>query len=205
MKGALMSQAKKIAVLGWGSLIWDPRNLAIRSEWFKDGPLLPIEFARKSKRGRVTLVITPEEDRARVRTLWALSTEPSLDGAIKSLQEREETCEDRIARWCGNAEKQRACQKEWVCQKEIEEWANRLGLNAVIWTALPPKWDETDAKNETVPNEDDVVEHLRRLRKTDHAGWNQAEQYVCRTPKQIDTPYRRRLEREFGWLPKGEA
>jgi len=45
----------KIIVLGWGSLIWDPRELKIKnSEWQKDGPNLPIEFARISQDGRLT-------------------------------------------------------------------------------------------------------------------------------------------------------
>ena len=34
-----------IAVVGWGSLIWDPRQLPVRSSWQPDGPELPVEFA----------------------------------------------------------------------------------------------------------------------------------------------------------------
>ena len=45
----------KIAVLGWGSLIWDPKELDANNEWNNDGPFLPIEFARISNNGRLTL------------------------------------------------------------------------------------------------------------------------------------------------------
>ena len=38
----------KIACLGWGSVIWDPRALPIQREWFKDGPFAPVEFTRQS-------------------------------------------------------------------------------------------------------------------------------------------------------------
>lgn len=48
----------KIAVLGWGSLIWDQGNLQINDDrWHTAGPLLPIEFARISGGSRLTLVI----------------------------------------------------------------------------------------------------------------------------------------------------
>jgi hypothetical protein len=46
-----------IACIGWGSLIWDMRNLNVDGNWHADGPLLPIEFARQSRDGRITLVI----------------------------------------------------------------------------------------------------------------------------------------------------
>ena len=38
----------KIAILAWGSLIWQPKELAYNKTfgWQKDGPILPIEFAR---------------------------------------------------------------------------------------------------------------------------------------------------------------
>jgi hypothetical protein len=47
----------KCAVLGWGSLIWNRAELEIAAEFAPNGPLLPIEFCRVSKDGRLTLAI----------------------------------------------------------------------------------------------------------------------------------------------------
>jgi hypothetical protein len=187
----------KIACLGWGSLIWDPRSLPIRRPWFTDGPLLPIEFARESKDKRITLVIVPNNlaEVACVRALWALMVATDLGVARAELAKREGTDVKNISCW-----------PDEVLPKEVgevvEAWAKEKALDGVVWTALSPKFNNEDCR---MPGVDEVLKHLGKLSHSDYAAWNCAQEYVRKAPRQIDTEWRRRMECEFGWTPISEV
>jgi hypothetical protein len=82
-------ETAKIAVIGFGSLIWSQGELLLSSEWQRDGPSLPIEFARVSQDGRLTLVIVPGF--LPQKTLWALSGCKTMTDAKENLRKREGT------------------------------------------------------------------------------------------------------------------
>lgn len=182
-----------IACLGWGSLVWDPRDLPVQRKWFEDGPLLPIEFARQSSDGRLTLVIVPANKGVMVRSLWTLFTVHTVHDAREALRKRE-----------GVPERYRGLITVWPCGDQIasdpssiSDWMKELKIDAVVWTGLLPLF----RKKVQVPTEDEAVAYLRQLRNGNR---QRAEQYIRMTPRQIDTPYRRRFELEFGWTPLGE-
>ena len=81
---------KKIAVLAWGSLTWDKRDLRIADQFEPTGPRLPIEFCRVSGGKRLTLVID-EINGAECITYQARSSFDSLEAAIENLGDREGT------------------------------------------------------------------------------------------------------------------
>ena len=176
-----------IACLGWGSLIWDPRNLPIRRYWFDDGPLIPLEFARQSEDGRITLVISPA---ARpVRSLWTLMDSDSLVEARKQLQRREGTKKpEYIGDWSRG---------QWSPTEipRLSEWALARNVDSVVWTALRPRFNGDDNQP---PNVEDVLRYLQALTGTAR---DAAEKYIRRAPRQIDTAYRRRIEAELHWSP----
>jgi hypothetical protein len=86
----------RIAILGWGSLIAEPRGLPVTGEWQEDGPMLWIEFSRISKRGAragcLTLVIDERSDEE-IRSLYIVSARTDLLQAIADLQARKERCQ----------------------------------------------------------------------------------------------------------------
>jgi hypothetical protein len=90
-----------IACIGWGSLIWDKRDLDVDGEWRTDGPLLPVEFARQSNDGRITLVVV--QGVQPVPTLWSAFNTRDLAKARESLRQRERIPRSRagdlIAHW----------------------------------------------------------------------------------------------------------
>lgn len=177
-----------IACLGWGSLIWNPEALPIRREWFGDGPFVRAEFLRKSKNGRVTLVL--HESAPPVRSLWAVMDTADLATAKAELAAREGIKNNAVAdigTWSKG-------QGEPSLVLSLATWAAARGVESVIWTALPPKFDD-EREPRTA---EQVVNYLSKLEGRVR---DDAERYVRYAPPQIDTPYRRRIEAALGWTP----
>ncbi|HUV04769.1 MAG TPA: hypothetical protein VMX94_06645 [Armatimonadota bacterium] len=188
----------KIAVIAWGSLIWCPGSLQIGSWWHKDGPELPIEFARISDDGRLTLVIYPEylnpDTKHLVTTYWAMSSLNRLQDAIDNLKIREGNpqCPVHYADRGGNFD----CPDPHIRQI-IEDWLKAHNkLDAAIWTGLKSNWDR---KSTSPIGGAEVVQYLRLLKYICSSACERAEEYIRNTPDQIRTPYRQEIETQLGW------
>lgn len=174
----------KIAIIGWGSLIWSSElnNQEFKDKkWNPDGPQLPIEFTRKSNDGRLTLVVTPGA--ALVQTLWA-EFKGTLDEIIGKLQTREKTTHQSIG--CID----RRCPRRDAIRKTLATWLEaHKTLDAVVWTDLPPKHFEK--KKRGVITEDEAVEYLKALKERDSEAFRRAKEYICNSP--VNTPFRKRF------------
>jgi len=177
-----------IGCLGWGSLIWNPEQLPLRGQWFQDGPLLPIEFARQSKSGALTLVLVPGYASI-VRSHWAVLEVASAADAREALRKQEEVLEKNldkhIGMWAVGGAAPETC-------PSLPEWAKAHGLDAVVWTTLAPKIGSA----ERTPSVEEALHYLRGL---GYAAGQQAERYIRLAPRQVDTPYRREFAVQLGW------
>jgi len=182
----------KIAILGWGSLIKEPRGLPIEGEWQPDGPKLWIEFSRISqlgvRAGCLTLVID-EQRGSEVTTLHVLSKRNDLVLAIADLQEREGTSQNNVG-FCNIAAGRfasDAVKRHPKCCERIRAWAGQKGLDAVIWTALPPRFKDAIGIPFT-PGA--ALEYLNGLTGSTK---DSALQYIHDAPPQTMTAFRRLL------------
>ena len=175
-----------IICLGWGSLVWDPEPLAISGEWKKDGPSVPIEYLRQSQNGRLTLVI--ETSAPKLMVLWAKMQTNDIAVAKENLRQREgKTKSKYIGVWTkGNESPENI--------PNLANWAKQISASAVIWTALPSKFDDEDYRKPTIEEAISYLEQLEAHKKS------LAEEYVRKTPRQISTIYRTNFEEHFGWV-----
>ena len=174
----------KIACLGWGSLIWKPQHLPVAGEWHTDGPMLPIEFARVSDGGELATVICVNA--APIQVLWAWLDIEDVTVACDALRKREGIDDDRV-------DGVGLLIIDETPEGELAEWAQEHGIEAVGWTALPPKSAEMEGRAPT------VTEAIAYLDSLTGETREHAQDYIKSVPEQIDTVYRRAIVETLGW------
>lgn len=170
-----------------GSLIWNPGSLPIGRSWMADGPYLPIELARQSRDGRVTLVLV--RNAQRVPALWTSANASSIDHAAEALRQREGT----VRKYIGVCDRNAITSTDEI-RRAIAEWISAKDLDAAVFTELPPKWgDELRS-----PTEKELIAYLETLSGDART---KAEEYVRRAPQQVQTPFRKVVASRLGWTP----
>ena len=145
---------------------------------------MPIEFSRIGDGGELATAICMNAPLLQV--WWALLDTESLPLAIASLREREQIPaerEDGVGMLVLNSKPKGA----------LAEWAAEKALDAVIWTALPPRFAGTEGR---IPCAEDALHYLSSLtgEKRQHA-----REYMQQVPAGFATPYRDVIREQLGW------
>jgi hypothetical protein len=188
----------KSAILAWGSLVWDPRELQTAATFVADGPLLPIEFCRISADGRLTLAID-ETFGALCKTYSAPSALEDLEEAIDNLRMRE----GMLDAWAvGFVEPGSGGQSEAAVERHpqavatIAAWAESNAYDAAIWTALKSNFDEWGKGGEPF-SVTAAIQYLETLEREDADTFARALTYIRNAPPEVETPVREEVSKRW--------
>ena len=189
----------RIAILGWGSLLWQEGTENAREfnehhhEWNPEddaGPSLKLEFSRisESRSGALTLVLDYKHGEP-CQVAYALSKRNRSEDAICDLRCREGTVLRKIGCYFVND----AAKTRWVdahpdARDAIANWARERGIPGVVWTGLESNFRKHTGKEFSV---DAARRHVQNLGAT---GQTKAAEYVLQAPDFVDTPLRRGLQ-----------
>lgn len=178
----------KIACLAWGSLLWKTEQLVTVSAWRPDGPRLPVEFARVSDKGELSTALC--EGAALQSTWWALLAAESLAEAREQLRQRE-SVDPRHPEWIGSLPADERQVSPFA--DPIGSWMRTQVLDAVVWTALPPRIFDQDGR---CPTPREAVEYLQGLQGSVRT---HAKHYVRQVPASLSSDNRRAIDAALGW------
>ena len=183
-----------IAIIGWGSLIWDLEILEsqVDPRWQRGkGPVLPLEFSRVSpKRKKALALIVDPDHGTECATSLVVSKRRSLEDAIQDLAARERAPLDRIGhaslagRWQSTVSNLEA---------HLEDWLRKSGFAAAVWTDLPGNFQDETGTPFTIPA---AIEYLHSL---EDASLLEAKRYIELAPEETMTALRKALHREDWW------
>ena len=180
----------QIAIIGYGSLIWDLENLApfVTGKWQLGlGPAMPVEFSRVSPKRQQALVLVIDESLDhQCKTSFIASTRNDLAQAVVDLAARER-CDTDMIGFVGGAG------KSYRPLESARMWLNSSAFDAVIWTTLPGNFSDEVKQPFTHQNGRDYLKTLSG------AALKEAWRYIEFAPEITDTPFRRYLRNDAFW------
>jgi hypothetical protein len=185
--------AGPIAILGWGSLLWDLDDLAPRVEgpWaLRAGPRLPMEFSRISPKRRMGLTLALDPDMGVPCATHAIRSRRSLLAEARAdLAARERAPLGRIGWASADGGESRLP----AVAHAVADWCAAGGWAGAVWTDLEPNFAEHAGRAFSV---EAGVAYLRSL-----AGESlgEAHRYIRNAPSTVRTPLRRALARDAWW------
>lgn len=184
----------KIAVIGWGSLLWDLDDLEphVEGEWqVAEGPLLPLEFVRVSAKRKMALAVVIDYDHGvPCASSHIQSRRGDVMETVVDLARRERAPEDQIGyldRSSGAARSRHSSVHEGM-----SDWLERSGYDAAVWTDLARNYEEMVGHDYSLHA---AIDYLKGLPE---ASLIEAHRYIESAPANVETPLRAAL-RDLDW------
>ena len=185
---------RQIAIIGWGSLIWDLENLVphVHGSWqMRKGPELPLEFSRVSpKRKKALAVCVDPMDGVPCFTCVITSKRTTVAEAQTDLARRERAPQGFIGTF--DAESGQSHGRPQIAFK-IAQWCQVNGWAGAVWTDLHPTFTATTGLMFSTEAGRDY------LRSLDGEGLDEAVRYIERAPATTNTRLRRHLRDDSWW------
>lgn len=184
----------QIAIIGWGSLLWDLEVLEphVHPTWKRAaGPSLPLEFSRVSpKRLKALALIIDPAHGTECATSLVLSRKGTLEAAASDLAERERAPLERI----GYASQR----GEWQStipgvEENVGEWLISSGYDGAVWTDLPANFHEETGERFSIGR---AIDYLKTLQGT---ALLEAKRYIELAPEESMTSLRVALQDDDWW------
>ena len=185
----------KIAVIGFGSLLWDLDDLApkVSGEWkMYEGPILPLEFSLVSRKRHYALALVIDYgDGAPCPTCVIDSVRSEIGAAIVDLANRERMEPTNIGfvdRNTGESHSHReeTCNTFW-------NWIEDSTYDGAVWTDGERNFEALTGRAFSLQTAQD---HLRSLQGI---SLEEARRYIRNAPARVETPLRRALEGAPWW------
>jgi len=185
----------RIAIIGWGSLLWDLENLEPRvtGDWsYGGGPRLPLEFSRVSPKRKLGLVVIIDPTHgAPCPTSYIKSVRSDLSAAVSDLAARERAPIERI----GHAQlgTGHINSSNPPLNETLTAWLAATGYDACVWTDLPANFTEHSSHEFTI---EAGIAYLKTLPP---ASLDEAKRYIENAPGETITPLRSALATNAWW------
>ncbi len=185
----------RIAVIGWGSLLWDLDDLTpkVSGDWkVAGGPRLPFEFVRVSdKRKKALVVVIDYEHGVECATSFIESARTQLHDAVDDLAARERTTKEYIGHCDLNGNG--AAHIAPNASNTVQHWLNGNGFDGAVWTDLPGNFQERLSQPFS------LEAAMRYLQGLQGDARTEAKCYITNAPANIDTPLRTALVTQAWW------
>lgn len=185
----------KIAVIGFGSLLWDLDDLApkVSGEWkMYEGPILPLEFSLVSRKRHYALALVIDYgDGAPCPTCVIDSVRSEIGAAIVDLANRERMEPTNIGFVDRNTGESHSHREE--TRNTLWNWIENSNYDGAVWTDGERNFEALTGRAFSLKTAQD---HLRSLQGI---SLEEARRYIRNAPARVETPLRRALEGAPWW------